>query len=89
MKVRKKLYKHFCYVLLLVFIIVTFYQHCDRIIVNEYDGMSAKGEGRNHVCAEIVGDMVKIQPNKTAGLDISFDKEPTQVAIFLNDRSVF
>lgn len=43
--------------------------------------MSAKGEGRNQVCAEIVGDKVKIEPNKSTGLEISFDKEPTQVRI--------
>ena len=41
--------------------------------------MSAKGEGRSDVYAQIVGEVVKIKPIDIAGLTISFDKKPTQV----------
>lgn len=47
--------------------------------MSEYDGMVAKGEGRNQVCAEIIGDLVEIKHKKTTNLDVTFDKEPTQV----------
>lgn len=41
--------------------------------------MSAKGEAKSAVCAEITGNMVKIEPCKNTGLEVWFDKEPTQV----------
>ena len=58
-------------------------QHCDQVIMNEYTGMSAKGEGRSQVYAQIVGEVVKVHPNHVAGLTVSFDKKPTQVSILV------
>ena len=55
-------------------------QHCDTVIMNEYTGMSAKGEGRSDVYAQIVGEVVKIHPKEIPGLTVSFDKKPTQVS---------
>ena len=43
--------------------------------------MSAKGEGRSQVYAQIVGDVVEVHPTKKTGSTISFDKEPTLVSI--------
>ena len=56
-----------------------FLQHCDQVIMNEYTGMSAKGEGRSQVYAQIVGDVVRVHPSEAARLSVSFDKKPTQV----------
>ena len=49
--------------------------------MSEYTGMSAKGEGRSQVYAQIVGEAVNIHPNEIAGLTVSFDKKPTQASV--------
>ena len=54
-------------------------QHCDEIIMNEYTGMSNKGEGRSQVFARILGDEVKLQSVETTGFLVDFDKIPTEV----------
>ena len=48
--------------------------------MNEYTGMSAKGEGRSQVYAEIVGDVVEVHAKEKSGLAVLFDKRPTQVS---------
>ena len=42
--------------------------------------MSAKGEGRSQVYAQIVGDVVEVHSSEKTGLTISFDKKPTLVS---------
>ncbi len=54
-------------------------QHCDKVIMNEYTGMSDKGEGRSQVHAQIVGEVVNVHPSEIAGWMVLFDKKPTQV----------
>ena len=52
--------------------------------MNGYTGMSAKGEGRSQVYAQIVGEVVNVQPNEEPGFSFSFDKKPMHVkTIFL------
>ena len=47
-------------------------------MVDKYIGMSTM-DGRSDVYAQIVGDVVKVVPDETAGWMVSFDKKPTQV----------
>ena len=52
--------------------------------MNEYTCMSAKGEGRSQVFAQIVGDVIKVQPNGESGFTFLFDKKPTHVHICIS-----
>ena len=47
--------------------------------MNEYTGMSAKGEGRSQVYAQILGDEVELHSSEVAGFTVEFDRTPTQV----------
>ena len=49
--------------------------------------MSAKGEGRSQVYAQIVGDVVKVRPSEAARLSVSFDKKPTQVRQYRSNKN--
>lgn len=52
-------------------------QHCDDVIMNEYTGMSGRGEGRSVEVAQIDGEVVEVQPAKNlTGLTLWFDKNP-------------
>lgn len=41
--------------------------------------MSAKGEAMSEVLAEIIGNVVQLQPCKSDGLEVSFDRDPPRV----------
>ena len=56
-------------------------QHCDKVIIGRYSGMSKKEEGKSQVLAKIVGDGVTILPNSNNSTSsvITFDRNPSEV----------
>ncbi len=49
--------------------------------MNEYTGMTAKGEGRSQVYAQILADEVTLHLSEETGFTVEFDKSPTQVLV--------
>ncbi len=54
--------------------------------MNEYTGMTAKGEGRSQVYAQILGEEVTLHSSEETGFTVEFDKSPTQVCIAKQSR---
>ena len=54
-------------------------QQCDKVITEEYTGMTKRGEGRSQIFAEIVGNEVTVCSSDKTGFSVTFNKKPTQV----------